>query len=229
MAISDFSDAALKGLARHLTAFCKRWDIHPMFWLDGLTLWVTWAGLTWFAFMVSLVFIEIGEKSELSWLDSLIGGGLVGLVQGWILRPHIRQAYLWLGASLLSWSALWMLHIGVIGWMAPATPNLLVRAFFGLLYGGYGGAFVGIGQWWVLRRQVAQAWQWIPLNICIWALAIAFGWVIGGGLRAISNLFVSEVLGLSVAWGAIATLSGLGIVGLLNRYPDRCITPIDKS
>jgi hypothetical protein len=67
----------------------------------------------------------------------------------------------------------------------------------------------------MMRQQVVQAWRWIPLSAGIWAVAIALGWLVGGGLRAISHLFISEVIGLMVAWGAVAALSGLGMVGML--------------
>jgi hypothetical protein len=195
----------------------ERWQLKPVAIIDSLTLWLRWTGLTWLAFGVSLLFIEISEKSDLSLTDGLLGGGLVGLAQWQALRPHVPNAHRWTVASALSWGAMMVLQVGAIGWMAPGTPNLILRAIFGLFYGGYVGLGLGIGQWLVLRSQLAQAWRWIPLSSGAWAVAIAFGWVTGGALRLASNLFVSEVIGLLVAWGAIAALSGIGLIGLL--YP----------
>lgn len=183
---------------------------------DELKLWLSWSGLTWFAFLSSLLFIEVGERVDLTLGEALIGGGLIGLAQCLVLRPYMPGAYRWLVASLVSWGALAFFHIGAVGWMAPATLNLTLRGGFGFLQGAYVGVGLGIGQWLAIRRQVTAAWRWVPLSGLIWAVAIAFGWLVGGGLRAISNLFVGEVVGLVAAWGAIASLSGLGMVLLLR-------------
>ncbi|MEL6776416.1 MAG: hypothetical protein AAFO06_04100 [Cyanobacteria bacterium J06597_16] len=202
-----------------------RWQISPMRLLDGITLWLGWTGLTWLAFLVSLLFVEVGEKHDVSVVESLLGGLLIGLAQWQVLRPYLREAHRWIGTSALSWGALALFHIGAIGWMAPDTPSLMVRGLVGLGYGGYVGGLIGIGQWWVMRPQVVRAWRWIPLSGGIWAVAIALGWTIGGSLRAVSNLFVAEVVGLVLAWGAIAALSGIGIVGMLYPFLDDAQSP----
>ncbi len=217
MAFSDFSEPFIDQIAHRLTQLAQRWDLKPTVLVKALKLWGTWSGLTWLAFGVSLLFIEIGERRELSAVDGLVGGALIGLAQWIALKPHIRQAYQWILVSALIWGALALFQVGAIGWMAPETPSLWIRAVMGLFYGAYVGAGLGAGQWWVIRKQVAQAWRWMPVTSGIWAIAIALGWTIGGALRIASNLFISEVIGLGLAWGAIATLSGLAIVKML--YP----------
>jgi len=192
--------------------------------VEGMTLWVGWTGFTWLAFVGSLLFIEVGERSDLSLIEGGLGGALVGLAQWQMLRSHLPNAHRWLVASVLGWGTLTLFHIGALGWMAPATPNLLLRSLLGLGYGGYVGAGLGVAQWLAIRRQVSQAWQWVPLSSGVWAVAIAAGWLVGGCLRAVSHLFISEVFGLMVAWGAIAALSGFGIVGLL--YPQNPARPL---
>lgn len=216
MAFLNSSEPVVDRITQQIVTALKRWGLDPMTLLDGMTLWLGWTGLTWLAFLLSLLFVEVGEKSDISLADGLLGGLLIGLAQWQVLRPYLQNAYRWIIVSALSWGALALFHIGAIGWMAPGTPNLLIRGTVGLFYGGYVGVVIGTSQWWVMRQQVAQAWRWIPLNSGIWGMAIALGWTIGGGLRAVSNLFISEVIGLVLAWGAIAALSGLGIVGLLN-------------
>ncbi len=187
---------------------------------NELTLWLGWTGLTWLAFLSSLLFVEVGERVDLSVGEGVIGGGLVGLAQYLVLRSYLPGAYRWLVASFVSWGALTLFHIGALGWMAPATLDLTLRCGFGFLQGAYVGIGLGVGQWLAIRRRVVAAWRWVPLSGAIWAVAIALGWVVGGGLRAISNLFVSEVIGLAVAWGAIAALSGVGMVVLLRVRVD---------
>ncbi|MEL6938583.1 MAG: hypothetical protein AAFO84_05255 [Cyanobacteria bacterium J06598_1] len=221
MSLRDFSEPLVQPLLLRMTpywtAFSKRWDLRPVPVIEGATLWLGWTGLTWLAFVGSLLIVEVGERSDLSLLEGVLGGGLIGLAQGWVLRSHWKKAHYWVIASILGWGTLTLLHIGALGWMAPGRQNLLARSVLGLIYGGYVGAGLGLAQWLAIRRQVNQAWRWVPLSSGIWAVAIAFGWLIGGGLRAVSNLFVSEVFGLIVAWGAIAALSGIGVIGLFYQ------------
>lgn len=183
----------------------------------ALRLWMSWTGLTWLAFVSSLLLVEVGERSDVSLVEGTIGGVLVGLAQWLALRGHLPNAARWMVATVVSWGALTLFQIGALGWMAPGTSNLFFRGVLGLLSGGYVGVGLGVGQWLAIRTQVNEAWRWVPLNGGIWAVAIALGWLIGGGLRLASNLFVSEVIGLMVAWGAIAALSGIGIVGMLYQ------------
>lgn len=204
-------------LTPHWVAFSKRWGLKPVSLLEGLTLWGGWAGLTWLAFVGSLLFVEVGERSDLSLAEGVMGGALISLAQWWVLRSHLSAAHRWMMASILGWGTLTFFHIGALGWMAPGTSNLFLRSVLGIAYGAYVGLGLGIAQWFAIRRQLHRAWRWIPLNAGLWAVAIAFGWLVGGTLRSASHLFVSEVLGLMVAWGAISTLSGIGIVGLIYQ------------
>ena len=108
--------------------------------------------------------IEVGERSDLSGLDGLLGGAIIGLGQWVVIRPYIHRAYRWIGVSALTWGLLAGLHIGAIAWIVPGTTHLLMRGIFGLLYGSYVGLILGIGQWWTMRRQISQAWRWIPFK-----------------------------------------------------------------
>lgn len=175
--------------------------------------------MTWLAFALSLLLIEIGEKSDISLADALLGGGLVGCAQWWVVRPYLHNAYRWAIATLLSWGALALLPVGAVGWIAPGTTDLWLRGLFGIAYGTCAGLILGVGQWAAMRPQIAQFWRWIPLSASTWAVAIALGWLVSGSLRATSHLFISEVIGLAVAWGAIAALSGVAIAELLSNSP----------
>lgn len=203
---------------------CDRWNMVPVSLRDGFVLWLGWTGLTWTAFALSLTFIEIGERGDLSLLDSLMGGGLVGFAQWLMIRPHLKRAYGWIGLSVLCWGALTLLSNGLtggaVGWIAPTTLNLFVRVLLGLLNGFCVGLVLGAGQWWMLRQRVEKAWRWIWLSAGIWSVAIAFGWLLGGVLRLVSNLFVAEVIGLGVAWAIVAALSGMAVVGMVYQKRD---------
>lgn len=232
MSFSNFSEPILFHLTPQWVAFSKRWGLRTVSVKEGATLWLGWTGLTWLAFVGSLLFVEIGERSDLSLTEGLLGGGLIGLAQWQVLRvsfgqttaareaPPWKSSHRWLVASVLGWGTLTLFHVGALGWMAPGTQNLFFRSFLGIVYGGYVGAGLGVAQWLAIRKQVTRAWRWIPLSSGIWAVAIALGWLVGGCLRAVSHLFISEVIGLVVAWGAIAALSGIGIVGLFYQAND---------
>ena len=229
MSFSNFSEPILLRLTPQWVAFSRRWGLRAVPIKAGATLWLGWTGLTWLAFVGSLLFVEVGERSDLSLLEGVLGGGLIGLAQWQTLRfafKHGSQVYWkrshrWLAASVLGCGGLTLFHVGALGWMAPGTQNLFYRSLFGVLYGGYVGAGLGVAQWLAIRQQVSQAWRWVPLSSGIWAMAIALGWLIGGCLRAVSHLLISEVVGLMVAWGAIAALSGIGIVGLFYQAPTK--------
>lgn len=225
MSLSRSSNAVLgkilKSLAETWAQTCTRWGIAPIPLIEGAALWIGWTGLTWLAFALSLFVVEVGERGDVSLLEGLIGGSLIGFAQWLIIGRHIKRAHQWIAVSALCWGALGLLHIGAVGWIAPDTMNLMVRVLFGLFYGFYVGLVLGVGQWWVMRRSIVSAWRWILLSAGIWAVAIAFGWLLGGVLRLASNLFVSEVIGLAAAWGIIAALSGVAIVGMLYQQDNR--------
>lgn len=229
MLFFNLAEPILNAVTPQWVAFTHRCGLKHVPLREGATLWLGWTGLTWLAFVGSLLFVEVGERSDLSLLEGVLGGGLIGLVQWQMLRFSLteassscwNQSYRWMVATVLGWGTLTLFHIGALGWMAPDTQNLFVRSLLGVLYGGYVGAGLGIAQWLAIRQRVVNAWRWVPLSSGIWAVAIAFGWLIGGCLRAVSHLFISEVLGLMVAWGVIAALSGIGIVGLFYQPSNR--------
>ena len=229
MSLSSLPKPIAPALALPLTAICKRWSLQPEAVIAGTFLWVNWTAATWIAFAISLLFIEIGETGEVTRTSALLGGILVSVGQWTVLRPYLRCRIRWIGITCAVWTLLCLLSLGAVGWVAPGTPNLLLRSTFGMLCGSYVGLGLGIGQWWALKPQVAQAWRWIPLNAGIWAVGIAFAWIIGGLLRAASGLFLGEVVGLAVGWGAIATLSGIGIVGLIQPIDKIAIAPTTPS
>ena len=189
--------------------------------MRAIKLWAGWTVLTWLAFLLSLLLVEVGEKSDVFWADSLLGGGLVGLAQWRVLPAYLRGDHHWIIASLLGWGVLTLSPVGAIGWIASDSPDLWLRGMTGVLYGACAGLVLGISQWAAIRHRVAKAWRWIPLSAGVWAVAIALGWLVGGHLRATSHLFVSEVIGLIVTWGMVAALTGLALVQLLAGSQQR--------
>lgn len=208
---------ATQQLPPTVSSLLMRWGFKPFG--EGLRFWLAWSSLTWLAFLATLLIIEVGERSDLSPLEGCLGGGLVGLIQAGVLRPYLKRPGRWMLASALGWSVLSLMPVGAIGWMAPATSSLGQRLLLGVVGGGWAGLCLGLSQTWALGSRGKTRWRWSIPSAATWAVAMPVGWGIGGSLRLWSQLFISEVVGLGVAWGAIAGLSGLAMVRLL--YGDR--------
>ena len=144
-------------------------------------------------------------------MSGAIGGAVIGLAQGMLLKPRVSIAG-WVLASLVSWSLIGGSDLGAIGWVAPRTLNLGSRATFGVLDGSLVGALIGVGQWFILRQQVKKAWVWILTSALGWGVGLAIGWSVGGILRLKSHLFLSELVGLTLAWVVVAAVTGVALV-----------------
>lgn len=176
--------------------------------------WLQWLLATFSGFLLSLCLIEVDVRPHIGVAQGAIGGAIVGLAQALILGQRSKTVALWwLLASIISWSLIGASN-GAIGWMAPGTLRLEPRIIFGLLNGLQVGALLGIGQWFVLRAQLKKASLWIPLSAGAWTIGLPIGWGVGGVLRQATNLFLSEVVGLAVAWLAIASMTGIALIWL---------------
>lgn len=181
--------------------------------------WLQWLLVTFGGFLVSLCLIEVDVRPHIGVAEGAIGGAIIGLAQGSILGQRSKpMALWWLLASIISWSLIGASNFGAVGWMAPRTLRLEPRVIFGLLNGLQVGALLGIGQWFVLRAQLRKASLWIPLSAGAWTVGLPVGWGVGGVLRQATSLFLSEVVGLAVAWIAIAAMTGIALIWLERLY-----------
>ncbi len=178
--------------------------------------WLQWMGGNVFGFLLSLCWIEVGERAALGGLEGAIGGTVMGLVQWLVLRRWCAQAGWWILASTLCWSILGVSRLGALGWVVPQTDSALLRLFYGLMDGMKMGALLGAGQWLVLRQCFAPVRAWILVSILAWAIALGLGWVIGGWLRAFTGLFLGEVVGLALVWLLMALMTGVALAKLLQ-------------
>lgn len=117
--------------------------------------WFQWVLVTILGFLVSLCLVEINVRPNVGAMSGAIGGAVIGLAQGMLLKPRVSIAG-WVLASLISWSLIGSSNLGAIGWVAPRTLNLGIRATFGVLDGSLVGALIGVGQWFILRQQVKK-------------------------------------------------------------------------
>lgn len=182
----------------------------------GFAFWLQWILVTLFGFLLSLLVIEIGESPHLGIREGVIGGAIIGLTQFLVLRGHIRQAWWWIVASIICWGLLGFSSLSPLGWVVPRTTLFSARIFYGALFGALIGIGLGVPQWLVLRPRIPKAWRWILMSSLCWAISLAFGWTVGGVLRLLSQLFLGDVVGLTLAWLAVGILQGIALVRLLQ-------------
>lgn len=160
--------------------------------------------------------MEIGVRPDVKALDGAIGGSAIGLAQWLVLRQRLKLARWWILVSLVSWGLIGSSSLGAIGWVAPRTLLLKLRVTVGILDGTLVGTLIGIGQWFVIRQQVKSASVWILANAIGWGIGLALGWTVGGLLRLATHTFLSELIGLAVAWIIVAAITGVTLVLLLD-------------
>ncbi|MBW4662689.1 MAG: hypothetical protein KME01_00550 [Chroococcus sp. CMT-3BRIN-NPC107] len=178
-----------------------------------------WILVTLGSFLISLCLIEVDVRPHIKSIEGVIGGAIVGLAQGMVLEQRSKNiAPWWALVSMVSWGLIGATHFGAIGWMAPRTLRLEPRIIFGLLNGLQIGALLGIGQWLVLRQRCKKTIVWIPIVAVAWAIGLFFGWSVGGVLRQVTRLFLSELVGLAVAWVISSAITGFALVRFDNLY-----------
>lgn len=181
--------------------------------------WLQWLLVTLCGFLVSLYLIEVDVRPYIGVYEGVIGGAVVGLAQGSILRQRSKTIALWwILVSIVSWGFIGASHFGAVGWIAPRTLRLEPRVIFGVLNGLQVGALLGIGQWFVLRTRWQKAGLWVLVSAGAWAIGLPVGWAVGGILRQATRLFLSELVGLAVAWIAIASITGIALIWVEKSY-----------
>ena len=178
-----------------------------------------WVLVTCVGFLVSLLWVEIGDRTDIKLVEGAIGASAIAFSQALVLRQHLAIAWWWILVSIFSWGLIGGSGMGAIGWVAPGTLLSEPRIIFGVLNGTIVGAMLGLGQWLVLRQQVKKAWTWILANVVGWAIGLPIGWTVGGILRQTTRLFFSELIGLTLAWVVVAGITGVALVVLLRGKP----------
>ncbi|MEM8777316.1 MAG: hypothetical protein AAGF26_00300 [Cyanobacteria bacterium P01_G01_bin.49] len=183
--------------------------------------WLQWAIVTLIGFLLSLVWLEIGEPPDLGTLQGTVGGTIIGLFQALILSRWFPQAWLWILATLIPWGLMAGSQLGAIGWVAPRTELISVRLTTGMILGGITGLWVGLWQWLILRQQFSNSYIWILISGLSWSVGLSLGWLVGGLLRSVTHLFLGEVVGLAIAWLLVGLQTGLVLAILLKKRLSR--------
>lgn len=154
------------------------------------------------------------------------GGALAGLAQWAALRKEIQHARGWILATALGGAI-----TSVIGGL------VFSRSLYGLYYWPFvsmpiSGFLISLGQWFVLRQQVARAGWWILIQtfsaMAVAMLAVSLYFPIDPQ-RETSDLLIQFFIGLGV-YGA---LTGVGLVFVLAQPkpapPDSATEPVAQT
>lgn len=175
-----------------------------------------WIVATLGGFLLSLFWIEVGEKPDVGVLDAAIGGVAIACCQSLTLQKPI-VALKWVLSSLCAWVAITATGIGALGWAVPTTQMLSLRILYGLIYGIISGFGIGFAQWFAIYQSVPLAWRWIFISAAGWAIAIPVGSVLGCLLRQYTQVFWSEILGLAITWLLVAAITGANAYKILLK------------
>jgi hypothetical protein len=168
-----------------------------------------WTTATFGGFLLTLLLIEVGEKSDIRAVQAALGGLVIGLTQAYVLRGRIKNPWLWVWSTLAGWVFITSVGIGAVGWIVFTIPVLVLKVIYGILLGAIAGFAMGLVHWLVLREHIPVAQKWIFVCCLSWALGIAIGSIIGSILYSFNQWFLSEVIGLAVTWLIVGILTGV--------------------
>jgi len=174
-----------------------------------------WAITTVGSFLMSLCWIEVGEKPDVGVIQASLGGLAIAFGQSLIIRHHILFER-WVLSTLLAWATITAMGVGAVGWIVPSTSIFPLRLLWGAIIGTVGGFVIGLAQWTAIRKSVALSWQWIFISAVSWAIAVPIGSTVGIVLLRLTRLFLGEVAGLTITWIVVAILTGINAFRLLH-------------
>jgi hypothetical protein len=174
-----------------------------------------WTIATCGGFLVSLFWVEIGERREVGVIQAIIGGVAIALPQSLILKNGIFSLK-WILFTLIAWVAITIIGIGAIGWIVSPSQFLPLRLLNAVTSGAVSGFAIGLAQCLAIRQPASKVWQWIFVNSLSWAVAFPLGATVGLMLHRLTRLFLGEVAGLAITWLVVAMITGINAYKLVN-------------
>jgi hypothetical protein len=174
-----------------------------------------WTLATFSAFLISLLFIEIGETPDVGILQAAIGSFAIAFAQTLVLKDRILPVW-WMLSISMAWVVITAIGIGAVGWVVPSTNVFVFRISKSLIQGTLAGLAIGLVQWFAIRKQYPYSSQWIQVTCVSWAIAMPVGSLIGMLLHEVTQIFFAEILGLAVTWLLVAVFTGFHAYRLLD-------------
>lgn len=172
-----------------------------------------WSLATFLAFLLSLLFVEIGVREDLGILQAAIASLLVAFAQVFVLQERVFPGW-WVLSSCSAWITITLIGIGTIGWIVPNTTFLVERFFYSLIFGACGGSIIGFFQWLTIRYRYPRSSQWILTTTIAWSLGSLVGSLIGMSLHIVTEIFFAEIIGLACTWVVVGVVTGVGVYHL---------------
>lgn len=181
----------------------------------GFSFTLQWVIATVGGFVLSLCWVEVGERPDVGVAQASLGGLAIALPQSLIIRHGVFSRR-WVFATLLAWMTITAMGVGAVGWVVPSTQSYPLRLLWGTTLGTIGGFIIGLAQWTAIRKSVAFSWQWIFISAISWAIAVPIGSILGIILLRLTKLFLGEVVGLAITWIVVAIFTGINAYRLLR-------------
>ena len=138
----------------------------------GCGMWLGWLVASGFGMLLGWV---VGWRASFmvpGGISTLVLGLMVGLILGFmqwlVLRGYLKRPGWWIIASALGWAAGFSIGAAITQWLG------LNDIFFGAVVGFVTGTFLGILQWFVLRREVLSAGWWVLATIFAWTSSLLY-------------------------------------------------------
>lgn len=162
-------------------------------------------------------------------LAGAVEGALLGFGQSRALAGELtrRQRMRWVLLTSLAAAAAWTIGMvpSTLATVGAAIDLADPRVLTGMvLAGAVLLATIPLAQWPVLREVAGRAWRWIPLNMAAWLAGLVFTFLPSPFIDAATPTAVLAVVyaGAGIAMAlTVATLTGLGLLRLLDRQGER--------
>jgi hypothetical protein len=140
--------------------------------------------LLWFLWIMATTIGWVISQLLLPNIGPFVAGFTIGIMQWFVLRDRITNAWSWILATGFGWG------FG-IGIALFAIPDEYV-----IPYGIIVGVTIGISQWWVLRGEVYYSGWWILISIIAWftGLSMIPGLLTTGTLPGVLTGIALELL-----------------------------------
>jgi hypothetical protein len=137
-------------------------------------------------------------------------GLLTGQAQYVLLRRHISPLRWWIAATVLGWLSPFLVGFILTPVIESGSETFRVWGIIGMPLIG---AFMGLPQWWILRRAVRHAYGWL--------LAYGLAWGMIGWLNFLSTGPYAVISSIALI---PALVTGIACWLLLDRLPNHHAT-----
>jgi hypothetical protein len=140
--------------------------------------------LFWFLWLMATTVGWVISQLLLTSIGPLVAGFTIGVMQWFVLRDRITNAWRWILATGVGWG----LGTGIVLFVIPDE--------YIFPYGIIVGTTTGVSQWWILRGEVYFSGWWILISIIAWftGLSMVPGLLTTGTLPGVLTGIALELL-----------------------------------